>query len=392
MVSVDPARDRAVVLQQQLDDTVASLRPLAGADPDLHTRVHAVVQHEVARLRGRLDAVAFDVDPASTWAALTAVEESAGALAAEVLAFVGGLAVRRAGVDRGLSRLGAHLVETTGSAVRMPAEPVTIPAPSEYVNMMSGIIRVRFPGGTIWDLPVVLHEMGHFLAPRLGAGSPEGLLAQAFIDAERSTLRYLGNFADELFADCFATYVAGPAYVYTSLLERFTPAGAHDDRAPSHPAAVKRAEAMLHVLGHLRDHAGDDAPLIDMLMGDVEEAWRATLRTTGVDEEPDDEARAYARRVASAHLQALDAHAPAARYGAVSRAFTLSQALGGDAGQLPALQPDDTLLTVVNAGWIGRRRAEDKQHVHLVQVIAEQIAGLCAVAADGRQPTSGGQR
>ena len=130
------------------------------------------------------------------------------------------------------------------TTLRSPSAPPSLPAPGEYVDLLSDVIRVRFPGGSVWDLPIAVHELGHFAAGRLRPDRRSRTSVEDIIARERADKRYLGYFADELFADTFATFVAGPSYAYTCMTTRFTPQSAYEDDhrlTPNRPIACSRS-------------------------------------------------------------------------------------------------------------------------------------------------------
>ena len=124
----------------------------------------------------------------------------------------------------------------------------------------------------------------------------------ARIAVERAKRPNLGNFAEELFADTFATYVGGPAYAYSCLLLRLNPTAAHGDVKPTHPASVKRAVAILTTLDALEaahQRSGKAAGSLAPWVADLRAAWADRLRAAGVAAEPSPEAAEYAAGLAT---------------------------------------------------------------------------------------------
>ena len=159
-------------------------------------------------------------------------------LAGETLAAVGGVSIRAAGLDGDTCDIADALITSISAQMTSGYDLVTVPSGSEFIDLMSDVIRVRYPGAGVWDLPLSLHEFGHFLVTHLPR-SPEPSVS-TIVEQERAERPYRGFFAEELWADTFATYAGGPAYAL-SALERFDVVRPDDDEKPSHPSPMKRA-------------------------------------------------------------------------------------------------------------------------------------------------------
>src|SRR5262249_7748888 len=85
------------------------------------------------------------------------------AMFAQYIEFIGGLALRDAGFDEGISRLANELLR--GCCTRNPEALLAIPTRQSAVAMtMTRIIRVTFPDWTIWALPSTALEFWHVVA------------------------------------------------------------------------------------------------------------------------------------------------------------------------------------------------------------------------------------
>lgn len=319
---------------------------------DLVARLGLIVDAEVARVGVELSDV-----QAGDWASLAEPAAKAERLAAETLAFVGGLSARAKRLDRTSCSLADELLAWVAARMSMQYEPVTLPASSEYVNVLSEVIRVRFPGRGIWDLPLVLHEFGHFLVRRFRQ-TRDGDAPADIIRRESEKRRYLGAFAEELWADTFATYVGGPAYAF-SLLSRFDPLRAHADSRPTHPAAIRRAAAIFATLASLERAwaglgrgAGSLAPAISL----VQARWTGLLRAAGVAVSSDAESQGQAVNLVGAFIEILDREHAAVRYENAQSAEDVRWYLLGQ-GPRPE---NHTPVSVLNGLWLARARVESR--------------------------------
>src|SRR6266566_3323148 len=352
---------------RQIEGTVG---PLAGGPDPRMSRLQPVVANEVARLRERLETLPDG--QGQPWAALAELERLTQLLASETLAVVGGISMRVRGLDSEAGELPEALLAAVAGSMALGYEFITVPSGSEFIDVMSDVIRVRYPGAGVWDLPVVLHEFGHFLVGHLPRSAEPSV--SAIIDRERSASPRRGYFADELWADTFAAYVGGPAYAF-SAMARFDVVGAAEDALPSHPSAMKRVAAIRLTLGHSQtawQRRRRAAGSLEVPIASAEDLWRNRLRAAGVATEPDATDRTYAEELAGQFIGILDRDWPRIRYDDTRRAAAIRQGL--DDGQ-PELPRDAGLIDVLNGGWWARRNAEAE--FGDADVITEQVSHMC---------------
>jgi hypothetical protein len=364
-------RVRRDTVAADLDRVDATLQSIEGPD-SLVKRLQPIVHMEVERLRERLATLPDDASVA--WPALIDIGNKAARVAAETLSFVGGVAARSAGLDRGSCDLADRLLAAVGTDLLEAYQPVTVPASGEYIDVLSDVIRVRYPGAGVWDLPVVLHEFGHYVEPRLGR--PDSPVT-AIIRREADQRPFLGSFAGELWGDVFATYVAGPAYAF-SCLSRFAPTTAHDDAKPTHPSPVKRAVAVFHALDATQaawERGGRASGSLDPLAKSAREWWAGRLEGAGVAAEPSAEERSYAVGLAAEFVAVLDASAPAVRYDDATVAAAVRRSLAD-----PAIPRPETVSIVdaLNGGWWARHAAEAAGRADRVPAITKAVGEICA--------------
>lgn len=369
--------DRRKELGDFLHQIEGTVGQLAGeADPRIG-RLLPVVANEVARLRERLDTLPDGQD--QPWAALAEIERLTQLLASETLAVVGGISIRARGLDSEAAGLPEALLGTVARSMALGYEFVTVPSGSEFIDVMSDVIRVRYPGTGVWDLPVALHEFGHFLVDHLPRSAEPSVWA--ITERERTASPKRGYFAEELWADTFATYVGGPAYAFSAMV-RFDVVNAVEDDPPSHPSAMKRVTAICLTLDRSQaawQRRRNAAGSLQIPIASARDLWRDRLSVAGVPTEPDARDRAYAEDIAGQYLSILDRDWPRIRYDDTRRAADIRQGL--DDGQ-PELPQDAGLIDVLNGGWWARRQAEAK--LRDVDFITEQISYMCReIAANG---------
>ena len=220
-----------------------TVTPLEAADSRLE-RLRPVVANEVARLREQLDTLPDAADP--PWADLARLERLTQRLAAETLAVVGGISLRASGLDGDAGDLAEALLARVAGAMALGYTFITVPSGSEFIDLMSDVIRVRYPGTGVWDLPVVLARVRAF--PREPPAPVGGALRLGGRRAGAGHARETRLLRRRTVGRLFAAYVGGPAYACSALV-RFDPARAAEDAPPHHPSAVKRAAAVFATLG-----------------------------------------------------------------------------------------------------------------------------------------------
>jgi hypothetical protein len=264
---------RLASLQGHVKQVEAVLDPLRTIDAPLYDELQPLLVLEVTKLRDRIDAAAAAEDP---WTELREVKDDALGLFTECLGFLGGAVALQAQLDEGRCRIANRLVATLRRDAHLPGPAISVPAEREYVNTMSDLIRLRFPGEGVWDLPVVVHEFGHAVCDQVGKGAARDAVKQAAAAERAKPGRLREARYEELWADVVATYVTGPAYAAACLRLRFDPSLAGESDVVSvHPSVDKRAVAILATLRHLEERRLESGVLAGSFVDD--ERSRAAL-------------------------------------------------------------------------------------------------------------------
>ena len=287
---------RLDTLEARLKEASSAMASTTALDETLRDRMQRRLDTE---LRDRLSCVAAkrqDLAAATvtkdSWSSVAVLEATSAPLLQECLAFLQGARARAAGIDGGLCEVADLLLDEIERHCELGWRRFTILAESESFTELVQLIRLRFPPAGIWDLPIAAHEYGHFATYRMTVAERDGRLnkpVEKLLDARSMESKQRPEVArahlQELFADCFATFVLGPSYPLSSLLLRFDPAKAMNDTT-GHPAPAKRFAAMTTILRRMNgeensvDHFTASLQTLDTF-------WLATLG-------PEDLARAEA--------------------------------------------------------------------------------------------------
>ena len=362
-------RDRATAILVDLEKAEDALKVYK---PGARTaRTWGALRNELEGSRKKLylllDAIDQGVDRESVWRQLTNLGSAARSTSQEILAVLQGGALRDAEEDGGIYAIADGLVQEVANAIGEEWAGLTIPGERDVIATRSAIIRLTFPEVSIWDLPVTLHEYGHYVAPRIlnELGQiPFNLLCEgAGSAAERAHIT-------ELFADLFASYTAGPAFACNLVLLRLDPAarGATKDNS-THPSFDRRVKLALRVLA---DRSGEiDDPKWTSLVDELGAAWQRSREdaTPPDDEEssakldkkfadpgavaqPDDD-RLFKR------LYGIAERVPNGRYRGWRKARLLVQSMApaptrGRPRAPAELDEGTTIRDVLNAAWLAR--------------------------------------
>jgi hypothetical protein len=178
--------------------------------------------------------------------------------------FLGGLALRGAGLDEGICRIADELMGSCGTFGTTNWSALTIPASQEAMTLARSI-RMRFPEWTIWAVPLTAHELGQVVIS--GNLKLEKYINSQYPAGTKKTTKQAKRNQLHMricLADAFATYVMGPAYACSVILLRFNPFSGYDDKG-DHPADAKRAHVVLSMLKKMGGDSNIGMPYDDIL-------------------------------------------------------------------------------------------------------------------------------
>lgn len=241
------------------------------------------------------------------------------------------------------SELAEGLVKDLANRSGKGWESVLIVGEERLTLSEAEIIRLRFPACDIWDLPFTAHEYGYLVARKAtkvpdkfrdlrdkvrgdvnpekhqSVGSPPQENRECFlpevqelwktyhdqlrsVDDRKEFLtkneQRITALTDEqeshlcrLFADAFATFFVGPAYVLALLHLRFVPENIRQPPVPGMPPFIQRFVFALETLKWMNGEPVIDAAenrglfldVVDKTSG-IPELWRATLKLMNVED------------------------------------------------------------------------------------------------------------
>jgi hypothetical protein len=320
----------------------------------------------------------------------------------ECFALTQGALARDAGLDQELCKIADFLLDGLDhfGPKHIKWGRFTILAEMEFFGTMAAVIRLRYPDLSIWNLPVVAHEFGHFVASHLEE-SDKGKFkeyVQAFQDVlpqvsqpeenekvEERTRKELEErrriqenrrrmFLHEYYADCFATYALGPAYAYTCLLLRFDPKAAFTD-GQEHPSYQKRAHVILQTLEEMNKVKGSKGRYTGIIKN-FRCWWQKSVEGASPPEQPATGKDLYRleKLVKTLHHR-LETKMYGIRYCGWTRAAKIANRLANQQSALP-LQPGDKLRDVLNGAWRCRTNPPDGKRQN-DEILSSSAKSLC---------------
>lgn len=366
-MTADPPMVGAVAPILVTDKARSLVRDLTVAD-DLLNRIDVALRNRVrvrlataiARLRSdarRLyeQARSNPPDPIALWAEVHAIRSAVDELLEECLLLVQGSCARAMRVDDGYCAVADALVDEL--VARTPVDhwsSFTVLGGSERYSRTSRVIQIRFPAPSLWDLPLVAHELGHFIGPALVEDSglrsehPLDLVFDRYGDDSEKSWSYLQEF----FADAFASHLLGPAYALSCVANAFDPLLA---LLPSetHPAASQRVEVIAATL------RGQEGGALDAAADQMVNIWNQLVQDSeGAAGRDQPDPSPFAAPVVALVIEQL----PVAGYDGWDEAGRLADRL--TAPQHPSgRNGSHRMADVLNAAWLARLRTSSPSAV-----------------------------
>ena len=328
----------------------------AGIDPQLRHRVEIPFEKLFEDQRRQLDAIRLDPSDKQSFAEclkkFESIRQACTPLFRECLALVQGALSRAAGLDDGLCVIADHLLDDLSRLVNIHWGRFTILAEGESYVDMAQVIRLRFPGFNIWNLPLVAHEFGHFVARELRHKNIDGTYSYpivAYAKKESRSHPAEEKYIPERFADLFAIYSLGPAFACACVLLPFDPSTA-TEAGQTHPSEAERVYSMLKAL-ELTDvpaNVWNYHGVIQSLKG----TWQPSLVAAGSKPDLDDDTKKLLDVRTEFMYGRLLEEAPTARYQSWSAAVNLATQLGSDRDTI--VPPGASVADVLNGAWLWR--------------------------------------
>ena len=261
MAAWDPAdilRLRAAGYRAELrriEAVLTSVTAAGGAEPDSPVR-DRFAQLFTAAGDELADATREGPVTPDRWRKLAGARKAVEALDREVLAYVAGRLLAERELDGGATAAAARLIASLTSRTGIDRPALLGIGDAECIDHLASIVRFRPLGTTVWQLPVIAHELGHHVAARLEEATVPGVrpvqswLARQSQDESMATgtpFQQAGAWLHELFADAFATYALGAAYPLSVMAMRVE----YDrvaEESSTHPPWSRRVATMTATL------------------------------------------------------------------------------------------------------------------------------------------------
>jgi hypothetical protein len=209
-----------------------------------------------------------NADYPTLWKWLNATRSDAAPPVLDYVELMGGVALRDAGFDEGVSALADELLRAyiaTGDRPNFLAIPMRDQA---FVKTFAQIIRVTFPDWTFWSLPSAAVEFWNAVAQQT---------IRAPLDEKLRTLNpeHVKNISKtdyECLGDGYAVFTMGPAYAYCALLLTFDPTSEKDH---------SRARAVLAMLEWMDLREGPASRPYLNTLEQLLNAWNAARKQLG---------------------------------------------------------------------------------------------------------------
>ena len=332
-------------------------------------------RNELTAAKENVSDVPDDYDLSGYWQQLSDHKRKCGDLFKESLNFFGGALLRSIERIDGLCKVADALLLQLSKQAGVEWNRFTILAEGSFFTEATGIIRLPFPDYSIWNLPVAVHELGHYVGPRIVKSDgtyPFQIKRQQIVasytdaaEAERQK-----SFWQEDFSDLFAIYAIGPAYACACLVTAFSPTdGTACKDGREHPAHAKRAYLMLEMLRGIgqNQYANLAKHLTDL--------WKRNLKAAG-----------HTTCLQEADLPQLDnrvaeiysilALAPSVEYKDWTRASELADGLKANKSVGQLTKSTDSIADVLNAAWLWRINQANVSDTQL-QIIDDKAIAMC---------------
>lgn len=316
------------------------------------------------------------------WGSLGEQQDKARTVGTQILTYVEGGALReRMEDDSTIWTTADALLEELSRETHIAWQRFTIPGDREYIDTETQMIRLSCPGFTVWDLPIVEHEFGHYAGPLItitGTGTRAlAALRETRAGRERAHL-------DEFFGDIFALHVGGPAYACNCVVMRFSPTAdeAHE-ATDTHPSHNERVAMMLTALRG-GQHAADP-PDIDpdsaWLVDRLDETWRQSMMFAGKTTALADDRKAHIQTLLSRFIKDVLVHVSG--YDRWNSVRAVAEKLNDDPRSPPRLAAGIELRDLLNVAWLSRMR-QPAEVIALERFLTQSLGKVMTARAGSR--------
>lgn len=321
---------------------------------------------------------------AGSWQQLRSVSDSCREFFKETLEFLGGAMLRNLHAGNDICDIADALLERLSKKTEIKWERVTLLAESHFFTESTGLIRLPFPDYGIWNLPISVHELGHFIGPRISdrkGGFPFQTRLAAIEEKHQEEQGSEEEMAQEIshlrefFSDLFAVYALGPAYACSGILLSWDP---QDDTAcqdgETHPSHAKRVHFILRALNEM-SKATDEDPYHNFACN-LGKLWQRNLKSAGRVTCLDEESIPPLNYLLLELYPIVDQFRPTLRYAGWKRAMELSFEFPLKNKIAEVLARKYEIPDVLNAVWLWRLR-QKTENKNLVHKVNREAIALC---------------
>jgi hypothetical protein len=223
----------------------------ARGNRSLHETVGASLSNRlathIAELSAKRTKIVNGTATASVWSLVNA--RACSELLDEALLYLQAAHSRQSDSTRDLCEIVDQLFGEIGNSIPYISwKSYSVFSAEDSFDKLTDVIRVRYPISAAWDIPITVHEFGHYVSDKILTKSINGAAQQTIrqyilTEATRNVAKPNADsgivwtvWLEEMFADIFATLTLGPAFGYSSILLRFDPAQPAAERDGKHLA------------------------------------------------------------------------------------------------------------------------------------------------------------
>ena len=289
------------------------------------------------------------------WDAFAVLDANVRPLLEEFVSLLQGTMERRAGLDEGICDIADAMLEQLCRLADVGWRRFTVLG-SDYLTERTGVVRVRFPVASIWDLPFLAHELGHVIEHDIRADDDDGARFEVLTRylAESTPSAQQQAFLREHYADVLATYAVGPMFGWAVICQQFDPVSALDREADleTHPSNAKRVHVILRTLESM-DGAQPNAPKYGACRDQMTRLWETMVAAGRKPRGLPVRTISQLDRHQAGLFRIVDENLPMLRYSGWERARALAEYVAAsDSPTAP--DPAATIVDALNAAWIAR--------------------------------------
>lgn len=321
-------------------------------------------------------------DLRACWRSFIVLDTNLRSLLDECVSLLHGTMDRRSGLDDGICDIADTLLEHLCDLADVTWRRFTVLG-SEYLTERTGVVRVRFPAASIWDLPFLAHEFAHVVEPYIKAENDDGTRFEVLTRFlyENAPTAQGRAFLREHYADILATYAVGPMFGWALIFQQFDPISAFDAESDleTHPSAAKRIHVILRTLEAMDGAEPDGGSSYHGCRVQMERLWKITLAVGRKPRELPKRTITQLDRQQADLFRIAEKELPSLRYLGWERARTLAeQVAAGDS--IPVPDAGVSVVDALNAAWVIRLARPDAD-VFALQSTGTKFEKICQLIA-----------